>query len=326
VSTDPQPASGQRSGEQWALAVFGVISFVLGVSVHRDRQNLAVVLVGVGVLLLVIATLLPRIATLSGKVGGVEFAVGLVPSPTVTTDQSLANAKPPSGPVDLRSAGAPPSGSAGFADAIKGGNAEVLVINLEMGEAWLTSRLFIFVVALRSLRGLEAVVFTHRPRDSDVVVGIAPAATVVDRLGWAYPSLPQALGAAWEMVRRNKTVGLEVLSLADADFLYQMYVSKLNAVPQPTDPGGPTVRLTDGRSERAAWIDSSLIRQILGSDLSVVRVRERASDNSPLLQPERAALAFTGVRYVPVVSDRDEFRSVVDRFAVLDAVRTAHSP
>jgi uncharacterized membrane protein YidH (DUF202 family) len=52
----------QRWGlDQLALAVAGVAAFVLGTSVHRDRSNLAVALVGCGVLLLLLAALLPRL-------------------------------------------------------------------------------------------------------------------------------------------------------------------------------------------------------------------------------------------------------------------------
>jgi hypothetical protein len=56
--------------DQIALLLAGVLSFALGATVHEDRSNLAIVLVGLGGLLIVVATLLPRLQSLSGKVAG----------------------------------------------------------------------------------------------------------------------------------------------------------------------------------------------------------------------------------------------------------------
>jgi hypothetical protein len=320
---------GDRSTRRWrldqlVLAAAGLAAFALGVSVHKDRGNLAVVLVGLGGVLLVLSTFLPRIQTLSGKIAGVEFSVGLVEQPTVTTDRGLAAASAGGGlpPTDLRGAGAPPSGAAGFADATKGGPAEIVVINLEGGRAWLTSRLYVFVAALMELRGIEAVVFTHRPHDRDVVVGIAPACAVLDRLGWAYPWLPAELGAAWDELRSpGDGPGNSRLSAGEADELYQSFVSRL--WPGATGMQQPEqwTMLDGGLQEHARWIDAALVQGLLGSDLSAASVREpRSAAERGSEEPESAALAHTGTRYVTVVSDAHEFRSVVDRFAVLEAL------
>jgi hypothetical protein len=308
------------------LAATGAVAFVLGVTVHSDHDNLAMTLVGVGALLVVIAVLLPRLQTLSGKVGGVEWTVGLTPPPTVTDDRNIAAARPDGLPqADLRSAGAPPSGSAGFAEAIKGGRAEVLVINLENGKAWLTSRLFVFVFVLMDLRGLQAVIFTHRPNDVDEVLGVAPAHDVIHGLASAYPWLPGALGTAWDLQRRG-TSGPPTdrrLSIGDADNLYTFYVNQVSAPGAPVPAQlGEWIQRQDQMWERAAWIDPALVRRLLLASLFEQTVPESATPASTPNRetPESAALAYRGVRFVPVVNDRREYRSVVDRYAVLDTL------
>jgi hypothetical protein len=181
---------GERS---WAwdrliLVVAGIAAFVLGTSVHRDRSNLAVALVGCGVLLLLLAAL-PRLQTISGRFLGAELALGLLPPSPSVSDQVLVRpiAGGPGAGHDLRGAAPSGSGFSGFGQAIKGGPAAFVTINLEDGRAWLSSRLYIFLQALREVRGIEAVVFTERTEQIDQFAGVAGVDDVVARLEWAYP-------------------------------------------------------------------------------------------------------------------------------------------
>jgi hypothetical protein len=200
-----------------------------------------------------------------------------------------------------------------------------VVINLESGRSWLTSRLFIFVAVLIELRGIDAVVFTYRPADVDVTVGITPARTMLERLAWAYPWLAEQLAVAWDQIRPDGGELARVrLSIDDAERLFQSYVDRLTL--RDPDPAaglqGQWVPLDEHRKERTSWIDLPLLRQLLGNELSEVSVREApATSSSPRPSAELAALAFTGVQFVPVVSERHEFRSAVDRFALLEMLR-----
>jgi hypothetical protein len=325
--------------DQLGLALAGTVAFGLGAWVHRDRQNLAVALVGLGTLLLVLSALLPRLQSFSAKGGGLELAIGLVPRPAIETDHRIATAR--AGDVtarqvtaefrtdlrtDLRNAGAPLSGPAGFAESLRGGPADLVVINLESGRSWLTSRLFIFVAVLVELRGIDAVVFTHRPAGVDVTVGVTPARAMLERLAWAYPWLAEQLAVAWGEIRpRGEELARVRLSIDDAELLFQSYLSGLT-VHDPDAAAGPQsqwVSLDEHKRERTSWIDLPLLRQLLGNELSEVSVREVPATSSTLLpSADLAALAFTGVQFVPVVSERHEFRSAVDRFALLETLRT----
>jgi uncharacterized membrane protein YoaK (UPF0700 family) len=68
------------NAEQLTLAVLGIAVFTLGATVNRDRSNLAVTLVALGVLLVFLATLLPRLKTITAKLpGDVEMRMSRVP-------------------------------------------------------------------------------------------------------------------------------------------------------------------------------------------------------------------------------------------------------
>jgi hypothetical protein len=155
-------------------------------SAHTRR--LAVALVGCGVLLLLLAAL-PRLQTISGRFLGAELALGLLPPSPSVSDQVLVRpiAGGPGAGHDLRGAAPSGSGFSGFGQAIKGGPAAFVTINLEDGRAWLSSRLYIFLQALREVRGIEAVVFTERTEQIDQFAGVAGVDDVVARLEWAYP-------------------------------------------------------------------------------------------------------------------------------------------
>jgi hypothetical protein len=113
--------------DQLALAVAGVVAFLLGTGVHRDRSDVAVALVGCGVALLLLAALLPRLQSISIKGAGAEVALGLLPPAPSVSDQVLvrpaAGAAPGAPPEDLRGAAPFRSGALGFGEAIKGGPA-----------------------------------------------------------------------------------------------------------------------------------------------------------------------------------------------------------
>src|SRR5262249_13687870 len=119
---DSKGKKGALHWDQVALAIVGFTSFVLGVSVHSDRSNLAVVLVAFGLLLMLLAALLPRLQSATAKFGGAEFSLNLLPPNPSVSDRVLQQAMPSDAPgasaKDLRNAPAPPSGASGFSQAI----------------------------------------------------------------------------------------------------------------------------------------------------------------------------------------------------------------
>jgi hypothetical protein len=198
---------GKRGDERWnteqfVLAVLGPVVFILGTTVHRDRPNLAVVLVVLGVVMLVLATLLPRLKSLSANVPGIgQISLDLSPTTSAVSDQALKD--PTGAKPDLRGADPYNSNSPAFEQAVTGGPATYVLINLEEGESWLTSRLYLFVDVLAEVRDIRAVVFTTRVDAANVFAGLSSVDCVLRRLGWAFPWLPMKLGEAWSQLRHG---------------------------------------------------------------------------------------------------------------------------
>jgi hypothetical protein len=309
--------------DQALLAVTGVTGFILGVTVNRDRSNLAVALVGIGAALVVLATVLPRLGSLTGKFAGTELSLSLVPTTQSVTDRVLVqpNSLDPNAasPQDLR--GAAPftsTGSSGFGAAVRGGPAAYVIVNLENGRAWLSSRLYLFVQALAEVRGVEAVVFTNDSEGHDVFLGVSSVCDLVSRLAFSFPWLAQAFGTAWDQARRSKEGGLprRRLSTADADALYDAYVQGLRA--QPATLTEDWHQLADGVWEHAQWLDRASIIECLGASLSCDYVVGRGDEDAQLADATAEALAVGRSRYVAVVNASLEVRFLVDRWRLID--------
>jgi hypothetical protein len=306
--------------DQAGLAVAGIAAFVLGTSVHRDRSNLAVALVALGAFLLLIAALLPRLQSLSGKVAGTEFSVSLLPPTSAVSDRVLVQstgAPGAAGGHDLRGgATVAATGLSGFGEAIKGGPAVFVVANLEDGRAWLSSRLYVFASALAELRGIQAVMFTARSADIDRFLGTSSLCDVLNRFEWAFPWLAGAFGSAWDLARvRPDGPPRRRLAPDAAELLYDNYVGVLRrGGPQPPNRPEEWVRLNDGLSEHATWLDQALIRELLGDSLSNDFVIGEPDRDETM---ERVVDVGRG-RWVAVLDNELRAKTLVDRWLLLD--------
>lgn len=318
------------------LAAFGATVVILGATVDRGQGNLAVTLVGLGVLLIVLTALLPRLQSFSAKLPGLgEISANLVPPSPSVSDRGLA----PAGHPDLRGTSPYTSNSADFQEAITGGPATFVTINLEDGKAWLSSRLYVFVSALAEVRGIEAVVFTSRSDGIDTFAGLCSVDVVLTRLAWAYPWLPQALAEAWTELRASDAhrPPRHRMASGDAAFLFAKYVAGLQSSvfppPQPPSapaglPPGATSPTTHqeeewqdlgGRWEHANWLDSATITELMGAGLT----RDFVTGTSESAEAVQAALATASGQYIAVVNDRNEVRSVIDRSKLLSRLLVA---
>lgn len=328
------------NAEQLTLAVLGIVVFTLGATINRDRSNLAVTLVALGVLLVFLATLLPRLKKISAKLpGDVEINADLLPPSSAVSDQPLT--QPDSTAGDLRGADPYNSRKAAFQEAVTGGPATYVTIDLEQGKAWLSSRLFLFIHVLAEIRGIEAVIFTADRHGRNVFVGLCPVEAVIRRLAWAFPWLPKNLGATWDELRtRDKhRPPPRRVSSHDAADLYSTFVRALQLWPGDTFPGAaeqPDAPLAttappdpnrpepvpqpqqewqklDNIWEHANWLDDAFLKELLGQALTNESIT--ASDLDTQTLP--AALTSSTSRYVAVLTDNDELQNVVDRSRLL---------
>lgn len=316
---------------QSALAAFGACVVIVGATVDRDRANLALALVGFGVLLVVLAVLLPRLESISAKLPGIgEVSANLTPAATSVSDRALAPAGRPE--RDLRGTSPYTSNADDFRQAITGGPATYVTINLEDGKAWLSSRLYVFVSALAEVRGIGAVVFTSRSDRIDTFAGVCSVDVVLARLAWAYPWLPAALADAWKDMRSSDPHRAPPRRMAadEAAALFAKYVDVLQRPPFPpvsaSQPVPEVPPLAGVRSivraeewqdlggiwEHANWLDTAAVSDLMGEGLTKDFI-VGTSDATEIVQ---AALAASG-QYIAVLSDRNEVQSVINRSKLL---------
>jgi hypothetical protein len=114
--------------DQFTLIAFGAGVFVLGAIVNRDRSNLAVTLVALGVLLIVLATLLPRLKSISANLPGLgEISANLLPPAPSVSDRALVPSDFPAG--DLRGTSPYTSNAPDFQKAVAGPPATYVTVN-----------------------------------------------------------------------------------------------------------------------------------------------------------------------------------------------------
>jgi hypothetical protein len=230
------------------------------------------------------------------------------------------------------------SDSAGdlFLQIQEGSPADYAIVDLGTGEEWLTSRLYIFAVMLRKMRGLRALVFVYSD-DSDPAVYRRFVGTITPEalshiLAFRYPWLEQAYLKAYEKAfwqKDLKTAAPSDSPLASsagallprlASGLVRDFVKSLQhekKTPPEGSEGWVSLRRNRDLWERAEWLTVAKLRDLLG---------EHLVDTSVLVdsgaRPEetvRHALRLRG-ELVAVVDGSGRFVKLIDRRALADAV------
>jgi len=304
--------------QRLVLAACGAASFVLGVTVRADRSSLAVALVGLGAALLLVAVLLPRIQSLDANVAGIGLSLHLADPVTGTSDERFRA----SVIGDLRGAAPIYSGAPDLERIINGPPLRYLVINLEGGRSWLTSRLYVFIALLRDHRELTSVVFTMTADDGNhnAYIGHASVCDVLACLDRAYPWLPIAYarstsrfvppGAPFDQLLENPPP-------RDPSVVFADFVAGLRDLHDAPFADDQFVRL-DNATERARWIDFALLHRDLGAYLD-----RRRCIHAPEKELMVAIAEATAATIVVVTSGSGEVESVVDRLAMLDELAAA---
>jgi hypothetical protein len=196
-----------------------------------------------------------------------------------------------------------------------------------------TAATALFINALAEVRGIEAIVFTSRIGSKDTFVGVCSVNVVSARLAWAFPWLPRALADAWSATRGHYSPPRRRMASRDASKLYTEYVRRLLTswpeYPGPTPPSAEEWEdVGEGGTElweHAKWVDQAFIEDLLKGDITndcVVGLSDQE-------QTIRAALAKSTGRYIAVLDDFHQFRSLLDRARLLPqlaAVAAKSSP
>jgi len=234
--------------------------------------------------------------------------------------------------------------------------ADYAVVDLGEGRAWLTTRLFIGAVMLRRMRGLESFVFLETAMNVDRrLLAVADARQLRWALARRFPWLEIAFARAYAETASNMNGVLPTPLTAQAEYgfiaadtgglapwsagqLVGRFIESLQvpapvaappppplapAVPVPpplppiATPDSEWVTLKNERKERAQWITSRLLRELLPE------TSFQAWTDVPLEASRAARVRAVLLRRMPFVAlvDRDRrFTRLIDRRALIEDV------
>ncbi len=234
-----------------------------------------------------------------------------------------------------------------FEELSSAGASDYIVVDLGSGRQWLTSRLYIFALILRRMRGMRCVVFTANKQEATgAFVGLAEPAQVRWSLAAAYPWLESAFAKAYAQVAPSQPAPGTRFIVSEEGALDPMTANRLvreflthiqftPAAPLPVGVAAPAVppqppEWTELSSpppgppqiwEHASWLDLTTLEQTLGRNLR----RDLFEDSPDLPAEERTrAIARRPGLFVPLVAQGHRFNGLIDRQALLEAIAHAY--
>jgi hypothetical protein len=227
-----------------------------------------------------------------------------------------------------------------FQELLKPAQAEYAIVDLRSGDAWLTSRLFIFAVVLGEVSRLRAFVFLESASGRRRrYVGVATSTDVRRALGRRYPWLeealikalrgeypadtaePPAMGASAFSNQQPPLSGLESWRVTSVVRRYVEYLQRMTSPPNDESESYLEIGTSPQTWERAHWIDAERLERDLGEMLEQAWV-EDSPDKARAAVAD--AIARRNATYVATVDEDRRFVALVDRPALL-AERAATS-
>jgi hypothetical protein len=196
---------------------------------------------------------------------------------------------------------------------------QYLVVDIGAGRTWLISRVFLFVVILRYLRGLRCVVFVEtREELSKRLLGIMQPETVRIALAKRYPWFDQSLNAALSV--QTVPALAQQLPKDKAESVVNAFLKDPRIRQQQTSPNLDEWEQlgTQPVWEHTKWLDLQRVDQDLRgffTDRDTSQIVD--SPDTPAEKRNRAILRRQ-TAFVALVNDRGEFRGLVDRQGFLE--------
>jgi hypothetical protein len=208
-------------------------------------------------------------------------------------------------------------------------SADYAVVNLVSGNAWLTSRLFVVASIIPRVRGLKRIVFVEGPDEQFLGMTTTDATRSAIARSWTW--LEEAyLRAQLDIVTvktvlqpdKEEIVLKPYLNISSVDgpvepdaagaivreFLWKIQVRPPTPLP-PAAVGAEWVSFVD-YSEHASWLDSSIVRTLLGRNLQTASiVRDPRIDS----QAATRTLLRHDAQFVPVTDVNGRFLRLIDR-------------
>jgi hypothetical protein len=219
-----------------------------------------------------------------------------------------------------------------FQELLKPAGADYAIVDLRSGDAWLTSRLFVFALILGEVTGLRAFVFLERaPSTRRRFLGVATATNVRRVLGMRYPWLEEAfaraLRAQYPEVPKPETLGVSTFSNQTTPFnateqwritnFVRQFVQELQRTTDPPKVESESYLQIDTEPktwERTHWIDGERLERDLVGALEYAWVEESPDFPRNLLSE---AIIRRDASFVALVDSDRRFLGLVDRNALL---------
>jgi hypothetical protein len=226
-----------------------------------------------------------------------------------------------------------------FAELSSPGATDYVVVDLGEGDQWLTSRLYVFALVLRRMRGLRCMVLTATIRDeTGSFIGVADTSIVRWRLAITYPWMEAAFAHAYdEVCLAMPPAGRVIISDDGALEPYQandLVRAFLTEIQFPAQPGRPAqsapttspqewIELPGSTGaqtwERANWVTAKDLEQLLS--LPPVDDTLVFHDSPDIPSDERARmLVRRSGPFVPLVTGSGRFTGLVDRQALVEGI------
>lgn len=227
-----------------------------------------------------------------------------------------------------------------FQEILKPAQADYAIVDLRSGQAWLTSRLFIFSLILGEVTGLRAFVFLESTASTRrKFLGVATPANVRRALGRGYPWLEEA--CAWALSGQYPNVPQLVppsvsrfsnqsspLTPAEQGRVSNFVKQFVENLQRQTDPPENERRsyLEIGTApqtwERTHWIDGERLERDLVGVLEYAWVNELLDSPQSLVSE---AIIRRNASFVALVDSDRRFVGLVDRYALLTQMSIARN-
>lgn len=225
-----------------------------------------------------------------------------------------------------------------FQELLKPAQADYAIVDLRSGQAWLTSRLFIFSLILGEVTGLRAFVFLESAGNTRrKFLGVATPSDVRRALGRRYPWFEEvfarALSSAYLNVEQAESQGVSTFSNQTSPFIpaeqwrvsnfVQKFVQNLQRTTDPPENEQRSyleIEIAPKTWERTHWIDGERLERDLVGILEYAWVDE--SLDSPRRLVSEAVIRRNAPLVALVDSDR-RFVGLVDRYALLSQMSIA---
>ena len=210
-----------------------------------------------------------------------------------------------------------------------------VVIDLGVGKSWLISRLFIFAIMLRRVRGVRCFVFVDRSgRVPNEYLGTISTEDIHLALAQRYPPLDRVFAKAYKDQLWQGWMAMTVIRTLDQSFAIQVvreYVALLkqgwdwkSVAPYPSEVNAATAIPADGpwvqlgtSMEYGLWIDRDLLRQAFKDVIHEDQVSLASGASEKTRETVNAYAPF-----LAVVRASGQFVYLIDRAMVLEGLAT----